>query len=159
MEVMTMPRWTKTAKERLFEKTAPAENGCIEWHGSANGKGYGMMVYKGRIHAAHRVSWQEHRGEIPSGLLVLHRCDNPRCVNPEHLFLGTNQDNMNDMKKKGRQYTPKGEEHKRSKLTWDAVRHIRTSGEGQKALALRFNVTEQTIWWVKSGKGWKEPAA
>lgn len=153
-----MPRWTKTPKERLFEKTTTAETGCIEWHGSANAKGYGMMVYKGRIHAAHRVSWQEHKGEIPAGLLVLHRCDNPKCVNPEHLFLGTNQDNMDDMKQKGRQFTPRGEEHKRSKLTWDAVRDIRSSGESARSLAAKYGVSDMTIYYVKTGKGWKEHA-
>lgn len=151
-----MARWTQTTKERLFSKTALASNGCIEWHGCANQKGYGMMVYKGRIHAAHRVSWQLHFGEIAEGLLVLHHCDNPCCVNPDHLFLGTNQDNMDDMKSKGRQRTPRGEESKRSKLTWAAVREIRASSAGLRALARRFKVTEQTIWWVRSGRGWKE---
>lgn len=157
-EGVKMPRWTKTAKERLLEKTAPAANGCIEWTGCANQKGYGMMVYKGRIHAAHRVSWQEHFGAIPSGIMVMHKCDNPKCVNPEHLRLGTQQDNMDDMKEKGRQYTPRGEAHKRSKLTWAAVRDIRTSGESARSLASKYGVSDMTIYYVKTGKGWKEPA-
>jgi hypothetical protein len=158
LKEIDMPRWTKTPKERLFEKSTPAENGCIEWTGSANGKGYGMMVYKGHIRAAHRISWMEHFGDIPGNMLVCHRCDNPKCINPMHLFLGTNQDNMNDMKRKGRQYTPKGEDHARSKLTWDAVRDIRTSSDSAMMLAKRYGVSDMTIYYVKTGKGWKEPS-
>lgn len=78
-------------------------NGCWPWQGSKNQSGYGLYHYMGKHTTAHRVAWQVFTGDrIPNGLLVLHRCDNPPCVNPEHLFLGTNRDNTLDAIAKGR---------------------------------------------------------
>ena len=76
--------------------------GCWNWTESTAPNGYGRMSYNGTTDYAHRLSWNAHFGVIPDGLHVLHRCDNPTCVNPEHLFLGTHQDNMDDMMRKGR---------------------------------------------------------
>lgn len=153
-----MPRWTQTPKERLISKIERLESGCWKWLGSKNKKGYGMMVYKGRIHASHRVSWQEYNGPIPDGMLICHKCDNPSCVNPDHLFVGSNQDNMDDMKEKGRHWhkTPRGEQNKNSKLTWDQVREIRASEHlTVRELANKYGVTDVTIYYVLN-KGWKE---
>jgi hypothetical protein len=92
-----------TVAERFFQKVrAAAEGGCHIWGGARNVWGYGRLKRGGRMYAAHRVAWEMKCGPIPAGLLVLHRCDNRLCVNPDHLFLGTQYDNMCDMRAKGR---------------------------------------------------------
>ncbi len=109
-------RWQKHGDPRVFGKTGrPATppsarfwqkvqkgDGCWEWQGSRNKLGYGITSLRGRAIRAHRVSWEIVNGPIPDGLLVCHRCDNPACVRPDHLFLGTQIDNLRDMRTKGR---------------------------------------------------------
>jgi len=89
-------------KKKIIEKSIINNNQCWEWKGSKNNKGYGRMIINGKFYMAHRLSYALFVNEIPKGMLVCHKCDNPSCVNPDHLFVGTNQDNMDDMKKKGR---------------------------------------------------------
>lgn len=93
----TKPIWVTFA-----EKTALQPNGCIEWTGYTDRKGYGRFSSVGGEVLCHRIAYAQHFGVSVTGKYVLHRCDNPRCCNPQHLFLGTNQDNMDDMVRKGR---------------------------------------------------------
>ncbi len=87
---------------RLEEKYTVAENGCWEWTACTNKAGYGRIIFRGKAWLAHRLSFQTFIGPIINGLHVCHHCDNPPCVNPKHLFLGTDSDNMHDMVSKGR---------------------------------------------------------
>ena len=100
------------------------ENACWEWTGANNGR-YGQFWVNERLEQSHRVSWILHCGEIPEGLFVLHECDNPSCVNPDHLFLGTQKDNMRDAVKKGRLKNQKGANNNRVELTENQVLAIR----------------------------------
>lgn len=155
----------------VFEKLAfysrVADNGCNIFVGSKDGWGYGQLYWEKRLRLAHRVCWEAHNGPIPAGMLVLHRCDNPACINPDHLWLGTNDDNMADMQAKGRARngtmagvyrTPKGHLkgrrfsvlHRR-KLTWEQVREIRESKRTYRQLERQFGVSNATIWRVKKG--------
>lgn len=86
----------------LFYVESVTAPGCWEWTGTKDKHGYGRVRVDQRKARAHRVAWEAFKGEIPAGLHVLHRCDNPGCVNPEHLFLGTHGDNMRDREAKGR---------------------------------------------------------
>lgn len=142
---------------RFFNKVAlpPESSGCWEWTGSVCKKGYGRIGIggkKGRPYLAHRVSYETWVGPIPEGLIVCHRCDNPRCVNPLHLFLGTHQDNSDDKLSKSR--GNRGMKHGNSKLTEDQVRYIREAWRPQKELARKFNVSQSLISQIQNRKIW-----
>jgi len=103
-----------------------------------------------------------HKGPIPEGLYVLHKCDNPECTNPDHLFAGTQKENIQDMIKKGRKNPapgPKGEESTRAKLKWSEVRSIRkllSEGLSQMKVSKKFGVSQVTIGNINRNKTWKE---
>ena len=136
-------------------------NKCWEWNGSKSKAGYGRVLttWNEPYQYAHRVSWINYFGEIPKGLLILHKCDNPPCVNPHHLFLGTQKDNMQDMIKKGRNNFVKGEKHPNSKLTEKQVLEIRKLYKPKivtmKMLAETYNVKHVTIQCIIYNKSWK----
>ena len=134
-----------------IDKCCP--NDCWEWTMGSTPKGYGQIRDSGRTLLAHRVSWALAHGPIPAGLCVLHHCDNPPCVNPTHLFLGTRTDNARDCGRKGRR--PKGSAHGRAKLTEADVRMIRTSDEKTSVLAKRLGVDRTTVGYARRGRTWQ----
>lgn len=112
---------------RFWIKFDRPKEGCWEWKASRTTFGYGLIgrFGRGNLIQAHRLAWLLFNGPIPDGLCVLHKCDNPPCVRPGHLFLGTKKDNSIDRNKKGRNSCRKGENNGRSKLTVDKVKQIR----------------------------------
>lgn len=115
--------------DRFEQKIYYSIDGCHYWTGAVNGPGYGSIKVNRKSEPAHRISYILYRGEIPSGLFVCHKCDNPGCVNPHHLFLGTRQDNMDDMIKKNRKADCRGTKNGSSKLTDAQVREIKKTPE------------------------------
>lgn len=132
---------------------------CWNWKSSRRSDGYGQWRRStGQIELAHRASWRLFRTEIPKGAFILHRCDNPSCVNPSHLFLGSQADNMVDMWNKGRARPgmSRGEAHGMSKLTAAAVRKIRASQQSGVDLAAKYGVSPSTISDVRKRRIWKQ---
>jgi hypothetical protein len=128
------------------------DDACWLWTGSKSRKGYGDMGWRGRVRKTHRIAYEITHGEFPAEMQVLHSCDNPRCVNPAHLWLGTNQDNMDDMNRKGRGRFPSGEQHGNHKLTDQQVAEIRAryaNGETNKTkLGAEYGVTRANIYRI-----------
>jgi hypothetical protein len=159
--------------DRFWPKVAKSD-GCWLWTGAYQRRAHGeyghIQLEDLRIERAHRVSWMLHFGPIPPDMRVLHRCDNPRCVRPDHLFLGTQLDNIADMDRKGRRRTVRGDAHHarrpgarigerngRSRLTPDDVRRIRAMRAGgamYKDIASAFGVATPTVQHIVSGKNW-----
>lgn len=150
--------------EERFWENVDKSGACWLWLAALDVHGYGRFRFKKQSVKAHRVAWELAQGPIPAGLSVLHNCpggDNRRCVNPAHMFLGTQADNMRDMRAKGRQGIPNpvhGETHHNAKLDADTVRQIRLAlagGEGHKRIGTRFGVSERTIFNIAHGRIWK----
>lgn len=133
---------------------------CWIWSAAKFRNGYGCFARLGRSRLAHRISWEIHKGEIPRGLLVLHRCDNRPCVNPDHLFLGTHHDNNMDCIMKGRQVSGHvlGSKHGRCKLTEAAVLAMRNEYVprivSQATLAKKYCVTKSAIQAILERRRW-----
>lgn len=147
-----------TLAEKLFSKIERMPEGCWLWRGSVNQDGYGHIVLDGQTKTAHRVSWTFHNGEIPGDLCVLHRCDVRNCVNPVHLFLGTQGDNNADMDAKGRRRVLRGSACPQSKLNEAVVSALRRedlSKPGRKAERAReLGVNKATLANAAAGKTW-----
>lgn len=102
-------------RERIMSRVRKCKSGCWEWTGASSNEGYGRVKVAGKLESPHRLMWEEENGPIPDGLWILHDCDNPPCVNPAHLFLGTRSDNMLDASKKGRTRGERPERRTREK--------------------------------------------
>jgi hypothetical protein len=129
----------------------------MEWQGAINGRGYGQVGFEGRVQYVHRLVYAWANAENPGALHVCHSCDNPRCCNPAHLFLGTHQENHADKARKGRTGKEKrsGELNTKSKLTNAAVREILTSTATGGALARKFGVSRALVNMVRRREIWR----
>ena len=150
-------RWLREdPKQRLMRRVSKQTNGCWNWTGRTNIGGYGWIRLNGQV-IAHRAAFSLFVSEIPRGKYVLHHCDNRRCVNPDHLFLGDAKSNMLDAKAKGRTWKPKGSLHPMAKLNEASVRAIRAlsaDGKTQSEIARLFGLVPSTISVVVSRKHW-----
>ena len=126
---------------------------CWKWTACKDKDGYGVGNLNQKKMAAHRVSWRLFRGDIPPGQLVLHNCHVRDCVNPDHLYLGTQRQNVQDQIDVGT--FVKGEKNGCALLTDEIVREIRASEKSTRDLATQFNVSWYTIWDVKRNRSWK----
>lgn len=133
---------------------AVTESGCWLWMAAVSSSGYGAIKLGRGMQLAHRVSWMIHRGSIPPGSLVCHRCDTRSCVNSDHLFLGSPQDNMDDMRNKGRQDYPAGQRHSHAALSDRDVYAIRASGLTSVEVSRRFGIAECTANQILHRKAW-----
>jgi hypothetical protein len=150
--------WDSQSKEEVlealisrFEKFVIRNDGCWDWNG-CKVNGYGVFTFRNGHWKAHRASWTIKNGEIPKGLFILHKCDNPPCSNPEHLFLGNNADNMRDMASKKRTVP-------RSKLTKEQVCEIKKMlklGVSSTKLGIDYNVSDVCIHYIKHNITWKD---
>jgi hypothetical protein len=145
---------------RFETRYIPDSNGCWIWQGCVNTNGRGYLTHRYKNYQAHRFSWVIHRGEIPQGMLVLHRCDVPLCVNPDHLFIGTAADNTADMMRKGRNRSGGGKNpvygmrNPHAKLTDADVMWIRLDPRSQNAIARDFGIGQDQVSRIKNRQRW-----
>jgi len=143
-------------EERFWNK-AQKGDGCWEWQASVTNRGYGRFTDRSHhTSAAHRIAWELTNGPIPDGLFVCHHCDNPKCVNPAHLFLGTNIDNVRDMESKGRKL--QGEQLGQARLTSKEVLSIRArldGGASSRDVAADFGLGRSTVRHIGARRTWR----
>ncbi|MEK4108151.1 HNH endonuclease [Paenibacillus sp. FSL R10-2791] len=136
-----------------------SEKGCFECSSHIPGTGgYPRIQIRGKQTKMSRFVYKECFGDIPDGHYVLHKCDNPRCINPEHLFTGTAKENFYDMRKKGRENYAKGSQSGNSKLTEIEILEIKrmiSKGISDREVAKKFPVSHHTIYEIRKGKTWK----
>jgi HNH endonuclease len=158
---MPAPQWG-TPEERFWERVEPEPmSGCWLWTGVLAGRGYGKFRVNGDDVYTHRFSWTLHQGPVPDGLCVLHRCDNPPCVNPRHLFLGTKKDNSWDCRMKGRLNTVPFLRRQRSSrvvLTDEHILAIRRSIGASHLIAPLYGVAASTVRRIRAGCAWSSVA-
>lgn len=145
-----------TIRER-FESKFVKGDGCWNWTADKSKKGYGRLRVGRKRMFAHRVSWALQNGDIPDGLCVLHRCDNPSCVRPDHLFIGTNADNVHDRENKGRGADHSGENNGHAILTREQVKEIRekrSNGARNVDLANEYGMSQGAISNIVCGRKW-----
>lgn len=158
---MARPIVLTAADERRFWAKVQKGDGCWEWTAYRLPTGHGLFGLGGRgggMRLAHRVAWTIAHGPIPGDIKVCHRCDNGACVRASHLFLGTQADNLADMRRKGRGYSPPpGEAHPSARLTDAQVAYIRSSTEGPGRLAAELGITREYVWQLR--RGWRRQEA
>jgi hypothetical protein len=150
-------RWHGVVLEERFLARTPisTEDACWRWTGLHDADGYGTLHYEGRMHGAHRIAYALYRGEIPKGIVVRHKCDVRDCVNPSHLELGTQIDNIMDMVKRGRHKPMSGENNGNFKVTDDQlvqIQELKARGMSNVAIGKVIGVCNQTISKILRGK-------
>jgi hypothetical protein len=145
-----------TMEERLWARVdrSAGPSGCWPWTGP-HLRGYGQFSVENRTVRTHRMAWQATHGNIADGMCVLHRCDNPPCCNPSHLFLGTNAENTADKIRKGRARYLHGEDNPMARLSAADVMAIRSAEGPQTAIGARFGICQTSVSQIKLGKRWK----
>lgn len=149
-----MTDWDAAA-EKLERHTIPEPNsGCLLWCGPVVRFGHGILKLNKRERVyAHRASWALKNGPIPPGISILHKCDVPCCVEPNHLFAGTQADNMADMAMKGR--STQGERHPNSRINEKDAREIAVALGSYREIGIRFGITKSNVSLIKKRKAWK----
>lgn len=127
---------------------------CCEWVGYCNDDGYGRRKINGVTWLIHRLMWTLVNGKIPKGKLILHSCDNPPCINPEHLFVGTSKDNTTDCITKGRFPNLKGESNPAAKLTLGQVSALKQDTRSLRAIARDYGISYTHVSNIKLGRAW-----
>ena len=148
---------TASLSDRLSAKTTKSGD-CLLWTGRCSKDGYGLFSVKGRSVLTHRAAYMAHTGIDPGELCVCHTCDRPACVNPAHLFLGTQSDNMADMKRKGRGRESKGENNIRAKLTAAQVLEIRSqfsAGMDSRVIAAHHGIYRSSVYKIAKRETWR----
>lgn len=144
-----------SVETRLNRLSMPVtECGCWVWIGRTNAGGYGEFFHDGKVHKAHRMSWTTYKGPIPECKQVLHSCDNTYCINPDHLFIGTHVDNMQDMAKKKRGRNSTGEANPHALLTETQVKEIRELNGDAADIGARYGVGRHVIYQIRKRKSW-----
>jgi hypothetical protein len=134
--------------------STPTANGCIEWQAARNQKGYGIFgIGRNKLFLAHRLAFEWSFANFIPSMFVLHRCDNPACCEPSHLFQGTNSDNVADMMAKGRNIM--GMRVGNSKLSDADIRAIKNDNRVQRIIAEQYGVDQSTISDIKAGQSWR----
>jgi len=145
----------KSLSEKFFSLVGePDANGCRRWLGYLRSHGYGGLKFNGRTLSAHRVAWELANKADATGWCVCHACDVPLCVTPEHLFLGSIQDNTRDRDIKGRHVALPGEQHGNAKLKDEQVLEIRSLSDTMAAIAARFGISKSQVFNIKHRRAW-----
>lgn len=154
--------FTRHKAPPLLSRYAEDKNGCWIYQGEVGRAGYGVVTIgqrrdgNRRRYAAHRYFYEHLVGPIPDGMLLCHKCDVPACVNPKHMFVGTQVDNMRDMHSKGRGRTgAKGERNHFSRLTGEKARQIREASGSARIIAEQFGIRPVTVNAIKAGRIWR----
>lgn len=140
---------------RFLKNYDEDENGCWITRLEKNKNGYGIIVINKTVWIASRLSYYLHFGPIPDKMFICHHCDNPSCINPDHLYCGTPKKNMEDKVKRGRQHRPIGETNGMAKLTSEQALNILNDKRDNSIIAEELNVSEACIRSVKTGARWK----
>jgi LysM repeat protein len=166
-------RARQSTTERLWSKITKAQdaNSCWPWTGPVGTRGYGLLTVASKTKQAHRLVWEEQHGAISDGMVICHKCDNPNCCNPNHLFIGTQKDNLADCRAKGRfpagprhglalhpERRARGSKVSTAKLTErdiPEIYHAKVAGDSIYAIAERYGVSASTIHLVCKGKTWR----
>lgn len=149
----------KLSIESRLQKHTKLSNGCWVFNGSLDKDGYGVFTYgRGKQVRAHRMAFEFYVGPIPNLILVCHSCDNPSCINPEHLFLGSPKDNTQDMIKKQRRPVLSGDDHPNAKLTEHQaheIKQLRKQNVPLRSIANQYGISFQTVSSIAKGTTWK----